>query len=244
MSQTTALISTMKKALKAHGKTYADVAEHLDLSEASVKRLFADHQFSLARLDSVCQMLGMQISDLVQMMKEQSQRSLSELTEEQEKEVIGDTQLMLITILVLNHWTVDDINERYDIPEHQLIQKLAHLDRLQIIELLPRNRFKLLVAPNFAWRRDGPIMRYFQSRVAADFLGTRMKPDSDRLLFLNGMLSPSSAAVMRRKLERVFQEFQELCNDDSGLPIAEKDWYSMALALRQWDYGPFSQFRR
>ena len=98
MSQTAPLIDTLKKALKAHGKTYADVAVHLELSEASVKRLFAERHFSIQRLDAVCQMLGMEISDLVQLMKEQSQRAISELTEEQEREIIGDILLLLVTI--------------------------------------------------------------------------------------------------------------------------------------------------
>lgn len=244
MSQTAPLIDTLKKALKAHGKTYADVAVHLELSEASVKRLFAERHFSIQRLDAVCQMLGMEISDLVQLMKEQSQRAISELTEEQEREIIGDILLLLVTIMVLNHWSVEDINAHYDIPEHELIQKLARLDRLHIIELLPRNRIKLLVAPNFAWRRDGPIIRYFQEHVAADFFGSRFKKEGDRLMFINGMVSPASAALMRRKLERLFHEFQELCNDDAGMSVDDKQWNSLALAIRQWEYSPFEKYRR
>ena len=46
MPQVSPLISTLKKQLKAHGKTYADVAELLQLSEASVKRLFAEQNFT------------------------------------------------------------------------------------------------------------------------------------------------------------------------------------------------------
>jgi transcriptional regulator with XRE-family HTH domain len=244
MAQTAPLIETLKKALKAHGKTYADVAVHLELSEASVKRLFAEKHFSVQRLDAVCQMLGMEISDLVQLMKEQTQRPICELNEEQEREIIGDTLLLLVTILVLNHWTWDDINAYYDVPEHELIQKLARLDRLRIIELLPRNRVKLLVDPNFAWRRDGPIIRYFQEQVAADFFGSRFKKDGDKLMFINGMLSESSSALIRRKLERLFCEFQELCNDDAGLPVEEKHWNSLALAVREWEYSPFARYRR
>ncbi|MEJ2426311.1 MAG: XRE family transcriptional regulator, partial [Candidatus Thiodiazotropha sp.] len=36
MAQTQQLITALKRTLKAHGLTYADVAERLDLSEASV----------------------------------------------------------------------------------------------------------------------------------------------------------------------------------------------------------------
>ncbi len=49
MSQSAALVATLKQALRAQGKTYVDVAEALDLSVASVKRLFAQNSFSLER---------------------------------------------------------------------------------------------------------------------------------------------------------------------------------------------------
>ena len=53
MAQTRELIKTLKLALKARGKTYADVALELGLTEASVKRLFSRQSFSLDRLDQV-----------------------------------------------------------------------------------------------------------------------------------------------------------------------------------------------
>ena len=74
MAQTRELIKSLKTALKAQGKTYADVAVELGLTEASVKRLFSQQSFSLSRLDQVCHMLDMEITDLVQLMNEQQQR--------------------------------------------------------------------------------------------------------------------------------------------------------------------------
>ena len=65
MAQTAAIIKVLKQTLKIHGKRYVDVAEALDLTEASVKRLFSDEQFSLKRLDQICNMLGIEISDLM-----------------------------------------------------------------------------------------------------------------------------------------------------------------------------------
>ena len=84
MGQTRELIATLKAALKSQGKTYADVARELGLAEASVKRIFSQQSFSLDRLDRVCHMLGMEISDLVQMMNERRQQ-LQQLSWEQEQ---------------------------------------------------------------------------------------------------------------------------------------------------------------
>src|SRR5210317_1128098 len=114
MAQTRELIKTLKSALKAHGKTYADVAVELGLTEASVKRLFSQQSFSLARLDQVCHLVDMEITDLVQLMSEQQQR-LQQLTIEQEQEITTDVTLALVTVCVLNRWTMEDILGYYHI---------------------------------------------------------------------------------------------------------------------------------
>jgi len=40
----------------------------IDLSGGGMKRLFAAHSLSLQRLDEACRMMGMEITDLMQMM--------------------------------------------------------------------------------------------------------------------------------------------------------------------------------
>jgi len=90
MTQTPALISTLKKQLKAQGKTYADVAAALDMSEASIKRLFTEQSFSLQRLETTCQIINLQLSELVALM-EKEQPQLQQLTLDQEKELVNDT---------------------------------------------------------------------------------------------------------------------------------------------------------
>ena len=65
MTETMLIIQTLKALLKQHNQTYADVARELDLSEASVKRLFSDGHFSLQRLAKICQLINMDIADLL-----------------------------------------------------------------------------------------------------------------------------------------------------------------------------------
>ncbi|WP_457667735.1 helix-turn-helix domain-containing protein, partial [Thiolapillus sp.] len=135
MTQTTQLIGTLKQALKRQGKTYADIARCLSLSEASVKRMFSRKHFSLQRLDQVCQMLGMEISDLVQMMNEQHARFLTELSLEQEQEIVDDLELLLVAVCVLNGWNYGELLDYFRFDEPQLIRLLIRLDRLKMIEL-------------------------------------------------------------------------------------------------------------
>ena len=241
MAQTRELIKSLKSALKAKGKTYADVAVALGLTEASVKRLFSHQSFSLSRLDQVCQMLDMEISDLVQLMNEQQQR-LQQLSVEQEMELTSNVTLTLVAVCVLNRWTMEDILSFYNISKSECVQHLARLDRLKLIELLPNNRIRLLVAPNFSWRENGPIQLFFQKKISQEFFNTRFSRDDECLIVLNGMFSSQSNAEIQSKLKRLAREFDSINNDDTTLDLAQRTGTTLVLAMRDWQYGLFKPF--
>lgn len=241
MAQTRELIKTLKIALKARGKTYADVSAELGLTEASIKRLFSQCSFSLERLDRICHMLDMEISDLVRLMNEQ-QRQLQQLSVEQEKEITDDVTLTLVTVCVLNKWTMEDILSYYRISETQCVQHLAKLDRLKVIELLPANRIRLLVAPNFSWRENGPIQFFFQKKISQEFFNTRFSRDDECLIVLNGMFSSQSNAELQRRLKRLAREFHILNNDDASLDLNQRKGTTLVLAMRGWQYGLFQPY--
>lgn len=93
MQQTPLLIATLKKALKANNVTYKILADKLGMSESSIKRIFAEESLSLQRLEQICALINIDLSDLVQMMNRDKPR-ISELTEEQEKVAAADMRLL------------------------------------------------------------------------------------------------------------------------------------------------------
>src|SRR5690348_4562762 len=105
MQQTDLLVQALKQLLKSQNITYRDTAKALGLSEASIKRMFAENQFTLKRIDDICGIVGIEISDLLQKMQHMSKR-ITQLSLEQEKKIVSDRKLCLITICVINHWTL------------------------------------------------------------------------------------------------------------------------------------------
>lgn len=243
MSQIVMLLNTLKREMKAQGLTYARVADRLELSESSIKRIFSDSKLSLDRLEQLSQLVGMDITDLVQKMGEERQR-IEMLTEEQEREVADDPKLLLMAICALNLWTIDEIIETYDLGEHECIQLLAKLDRLKLIELLPLNRFKLMVANDFQWIPNGPLQTFFRKEVQPAFMKCSFSGAGERFLFRNGMLSRGSNATMMKKIEKLISEFNELDNEDKGLPLEERFGTSVMVAIRPWEFDYFREFRR
>jgi len=243
MAQTAALVDTLKKQLKASGKTYADVAQALELSEASVKRLFSEHNFTLQRIDSICELMGIDMADLVLQMSARRQQ-LTALTKEQEQQIANDMVLLLVTVCVINGFTWNDLLEHYELEETLLIQKLAQLDRLKIIDLLPGNRIKRRIAPNFNWLPNGPIQQFFREKVEQDFFSSRFDKKNEKLVVINGLLSPSGNADIQKKLQKLSHEFTEQMAADSDLPIEQRFGNTMVLAIRQWNYSMFKPLKK
>jgi DNA-binding Xre family transcriptional regulator len=243
MTKSHILVNALKKLLKTRNMTYRQVAQGLGLSEASIKRLFATGNFTLARLDQICLLMGLEIADLVRMADSNRYR-LNELTEEQEKELVLDPRMLLVSFLVINGWSFDAIFRQYKFTEAELISCFIKLDKLKLIELLPNNRFKLLTTTNFSWRKNGPILAFFTERMKQEYFVGNFQADNEAIMFAPGMLSESSCKTMLKKMELLVSEFNAINHQDAGLPIEQRSAFSMVVALRPWKPSIFSKLRK
>ncbi len=237
------LVDALKRLLKAHGLTYAAVAQRLAISEGTVKRMFAQRSLSLQRLDQICGVLQIGLTELA----EEAQRGLSPLAELsllQEQALVDDSALLLALYLVLNRWRQQEVLARYRFSEAEWTLLLARLDRLGIIELLPGNRVRSRTARNFRWRRNGPMQRFFQQRLLPEYFQRDFADDGESLLLLSGMLSKSSIALMQRRLHEIAAEFDQLMAQDAALPANQRAGVSLVLAIRPWSLSMFAEHRR
>jgi transcriptional regulator with XRE-family HTH domain len=243
MAQAQALVSALKQVLKSRHVTYAELARRLGMSEASVKRVFSKGTFTLERLDRICGLLGIAITDLAKMVEHEAER-VSQLSLEQEREIVADPKLMLVAVHALNHWTLEEMVAHYTISKTECIRLLARLDRLRIIDLLPNNRIRVIVGRNFSWRPDGPFQRHFRDQLEADFFASRFDGRSEHLAFVSGMLSRNANAVVQQHMRRLEAEFTELHNQDAELPLADRFGTSLLVAVRPWAPEIFRKMQR
>lgn len=240
MQQSVLLVKALKQALRRQGMTYAQVAQALKLSEATVKRMFARQKFTLQRLEQISQLLGLEFVDLLQLLSEQQQLTTA-LTEQQELELTEDLSLLLIAFLVLHYWTLEQILQWYQLTKTECIQKLIKLERMQLISLLPENRIKLKISPHFQWRDNGPMQRFFQQQLATEFLANPTQPQPE-MLVLNGMLSLNSRQQFQARLQRLKRDFYEFTEQDKYLPFEQRFGVSTIILMRDWRFGLFKRF--
>jgi predicted transcriptional regulator len=243
MTTSAGLVDVLKRELRSRGITYARVARELRLSEASVKRMFSRRNFSLKRLDQVCELANSEFSDIARAL--QLEESLiSRLTHEQEQEIVANARLFLVAVCVLNHVGFEQIVATYDISRPECIQLLARLDRLGFIRLLPNNRIRLLVSLDFSWLPDGPIQRFFSQQAHNEYFRSRFDRPDEFMVVVNGMLSRASSAAIVTRLKRIAREFSELNNQDARLPLGERSAMSLLVAVRHWELAAFAELRR
>lgn len=243
MRESELVIDTLKAELRKQGRTYQDLTEVLDLSHASIKRLFADCDFTLERLEAICKFLGLDMAELFRL-ADKKQARLNRLTVEQEQQLVGDTKLLCVAHALLNRWPLEEVLATYALTEHEAIRLLAKLDKLKLIELLPGNRYKLLVSRKFQWLPNGPIQQFFEKQLQADFFASSFNQSGERRLFHSANLSRGSIDKLERVLAKVADEINELHLADEALPPAQRIGMSVVLAMRPWEAKPFKALRR
>lgn len=243
MANAARLVQEIKQLLKRRGITYRELAGELELSESAIKQMFASGNMTLARLDKICEVLALDLSDLVQLSEATAQR-LQSLSLEQEQELISDPKLLLTAYCLVNHWTFNDILDRYEITEVEGIRYLARLDRMKLIELLPGNRVKPLIAGNFSWQNNGPIEQYFRREVQGPFFNANFTDDGCLRLVKNGDISAVARQQILERLHAVGQLFDDTVREERKLPLEQRQGTTMVLAIRHWIFDAFSQIER
>ena len=243
MNEIHRLMTTVKRQLKLRGKTYGQVARALKLSEPTVKRMFSTGNLTVERLAQLAELLDM---SLVELMREceASQPALAQLAPAQEQELVSDTRFLLVAICVLNHWSLLDIVRKYRYTEAQCLQHLVALDKMHLIELLPGNRIRLLVARNFEWLAEGPIRLFFRQQALGDFVNSPFNSESETLSFSHGMLTPQASAHLQRKLKLLQREFSELHEESLQTSFEQRHGTGLLMALREWEPEGFEALRR
>jgi transcriptional regulator with XRE-family HTH domain len=238
-----ALMQALKDELKAAGITYAELAERIEISESSVKRMFSRNDMPLSRIDEICNACHFSFEDLARRVSD-AQPMAEELTLDQERAVMKDPKLLLVAICVLSQWSYEQILERYALEPAELVARMVQLDKLGVIELKALNRYRLIVAKTFRWHSDGPLMRYFREAVLPDYFSGAFAQDGETVHLIHGSLGEGIAPNFVERIRRLGADFSAQHLADQKLKPEARDGYTLILAMRRWEFNAFTQLRR
>lgn len=244
MGESAQIVSALKRSLKARGMTYRDLARGLELSEASVKRIFAEETFTLERLEQVCTVLGLSIVEIVGMAVPATTSTGQQLTLAQEEALASDPQALAAFHLLLNGRAAHAIATELHLTERDLRRLLVQLDAARLIELQPKLKVRLRTSNVVLWRSDGPVRRLYEQQVKTEFLRADFNGRHEIINFGSAELSSASARVLARKVEALARDFADLAALDASLPHEEKRSIGLLLALRPWVFSMYDGLRR
>ena len=243
MIRSPSIVRALKRHLRASSVTYRELAGRLGLSESAVKQMFASGNFSLKRLDRICEVLTLDIAELVDIAAREAP-PIDQLDVSLEKELVSDTRLMLVAHCLINHWSVEEILGRYRIDEPGLVRILARLDRMRLIDLLPGNRVRLLVSGSFRWQQDGPIARFFRDQVQEEFLRGSFHGAGALQVFKSGFLTSTGQHQVVDRMSAVGELFDDINRQEQRRPIGDRKGVAMMLVIRNWNFTAFAGLER
>ena len=241
MSQHALIVAEIKKSLRERNLTYAMVAKKLNLSVASIKRLFAGGDLSLRRVEQICELLQSDLNEVLQRARERP--ATNQLTLAQEQEIVSDPALFLMAWLVMNRATLAEIARTYKFSEREVLRYFIKLDQMRVIELQPGNRTRLLVSRHFSWRPGGPVQRYLHQKLLREFTDTHFTGPQEEFVFHGGEVSSEGMGELRQVLRNTARQCAEILERERA-PRNTRHGAAFVLALRPWKYSGFRQFER
>ena len=232
----------LKRTLREQGLTYTHIAKSLKLSLPTVKRMFSRESFTLQRFERICELAGCSLADIAARAHERA-TPLRQLSLAQERQIVSDPKLLLITWLVLNRMPLEQIVGDYRLTEREVLALFIRLDRLKVIELQPGNRAKLLISRHFSWRPGGPVQSYIYEKMLRNFLSSSFNGPEEEFWFHGSQVSEISMAALKRALRAAARECAQIV-DSERAPDKDRRGAAFVLALRRWSYSGFAPFER
>jgi len=239
------MLAALKRCLKSQGLTYRALGKAINLSESSVKRLFADGSFTLPRLERVCTALDMTVADLSRMSADTRAAGSqpNTLSLEQERLLARNPPLLACFYLLLNGHTIETTRSRLKISARAMRELLSALSAARLADLGPKQRLRFHARLPIAWRVDGPVRKLYERQVRAEFLQGAFTGSNEALTFHSAELSAASVRVLMRKIERLAADFADLSALDVNVHARDKSSVALLLACRPWAFSMFAPYK-
>lgn len=245
MTNSKTLINNLKRELKRQGIGYAELAEKLEISVSTVKKMLAKGNFTLERLDQICEALNIEYLELIENINEEVIR-VSKLTHSQEQAMVEDPLLLLMGYATINYWSMEDIVYRYEIPEEIVIDRLKKLEKFGILELRANNSIRPLVSNGFDWQPDGPILKFIRKHMLPEFFKDDFRESGALQIIKNRALTDKSKKILERKSLELADLFDELAYQDRHYLAGNRDrkGTTLVIAYRSWTLSAWGDLAR
>jgi transcriptional regulator with XRE-family HTH domain len=223
----------LKKLLKAKGIIYQDLAERMNLSLPTVKRILSKGDMTLNRLEEICQASEIAVTDVLRLIGTLSEGEPEELTEEQEKILSRYPARFAYFELLLNGMKPNQIENEFGISSKQTIKILSDLDKWGLIEWSGNNKIKLKTSEMIRIRRDGALRKLFKEKCITDFLNDPFEGSMEFQEFRTLRVSETTLRKFNHRLKELLVEFGKEADIENQADLQVKS-IATFVAIRKW----------
>jgi transcriptional regulator with XRE-family HTH domain len=234
------LVARLRQLLRQQGWTARRIAGHFSIGEATAKRWLAGRGLTLDKLDALAALCGLTLGQLAREAERPPPGLAQELTLAQERALSTDVFLAFLFMTILGGNSPDEIARDFSVPARELDAALLRLERLALIDRLPRGRVRPLIDRAIVWRKT-PMRALFEAHMKPQFMAMDFAADEAVYASEVMKLSAQGAATLAELIERHRREVQALAEHDRDTAHLPRQWYGMLCAARPLDTRTLEQ---
>lgn len=246
--RTREIIGIIRSLMKSQSKSYQDLASHLHLSLASIKKIMTGSEIPLTRLLSICEFLGLELQELIQL-TESADAGLYFFTEEQEKYFARNPSCLAFLFELYNaKLSPVQIQKKHKLSLRSVNHYLKKLQQMDLIAVNSKNQVRVKVKGVISWSDHGVLGSTFSRQMALEFAkwaGAKITEPGVMFLQLYGWsLTPSNYEDYKREYMDLANKYRQISSYNRKiLKESQYDNYSIMELADIWDEKMFSDVR-
>lgn len=202
-------IQALKKELKSSQVNYRDLAKHLQMSEAGVKKLLNKNDLSMSRAHQICNAIGISVYDVMRASEEDSMHS-KKFNQQQVNFFLENINYFKFYMrLAYEQKSPEEIQLESGLSDKSLFRYLKKLDDLKLIKLLQSN--KVSFPGGVVWRVEtaGTALEKLKNELINELLKRVEKTKIGKTFGGIFFLSQSEQVQLENDLEEVHNKFSK-----------------------------------
>jgi DNA-binding Xre family transcriptional regulator len=232
------IFQTLKRVLKGQQVTYGMLAKKLHLSEAAIKRIFAQESCSLDRLTEICEAVDISIFDLV---------SAARNTQVEEYSLGGEAESFFEKNLnyfrfyrkLSHHKTLNTFRCEDRLDEASIRKYLKKLQQLGLIEVLEKDKIIFKHKGYLKVDEDSGLYRRFFKEFTPEFFSKILSSGSKDHHFLHFStgLMPINLNQLIQDLHQLRKKYREQGYIDQHLSKTDAESVSVVIGVGPYRIG-------
>ena len=238
-----AAMGTLREMFRQKGLHNRELASILGVTERTITRWMSGKGLEIEVLQDLCELVGLGVGELFELAGAAGNSKPAHLTREMEQKLVSEPTMFVVFATLRAH-SAEETKQLTGLSESEWIKSLVGLERLGLIQLLPKNRVRLLVPRTFRWLRDGPARQAQHGWFKATF-GDLTLADPDFVSRYHTIsLSNRSVAMIEARFRALLDEISQMSAADRQFTSeVDRKWYGILLAARPLTVSPFSYWQ-